>query len=40
LWSEDCGTANVDDGSAIQQLVEQFNEIMIIFADVGFRKVD
>jgi DDE family transposase len=34
-----CDTANVHDGSAFQQLVEQFNEIMVIFADAGFRKV-
>jgi hypothetical protein len=36
----ECDTANVHDGSAFQQLVDQFNEIMVIFADTGFRKVD
>lgn len=36
----DCDTANVHDGSAFQSLVEQFNEIMVIFADAGFRKID
>lgn len=35
----DCDTANVHDGSAFQHLVEQFKARMIIFADVGFRKV-
>ena len=36
----DCDTANVHDGSAFQQLVDQLQETMVIFADTGFRKLD
>jgi hypothetical protein len=36
----DCDTANVYDGSAFQQLVDQQAEQMIIFADSGFEKQD
>ena len=35
-----CDTANVYDGSAFQQLVDDVAEQMIVFADTGFRKLD
>lgn len=37
-WAVD--TANVYDGSAFQELVDQFEEQTIIFADTGFNKKD
>lgn len=36
----ECDTANVYDGSAFQQLVDQFQEEMVVFSDTGFEKVD
>jgi hypothetical protein len=36
----ECDTANVYDGSAFQQLVDQFQDEMLLFADMGFEKVD
>lgn len=36
----DCDTANVYDGSAFQALVDQFQDEMLLFADMGFEKVD
>ena len=36
----ECDTANVYDGSAFQHLVEQLQEEMLLFADMGFAKVD
>jgi hypothetical protein len=36
----DCDTANVYEGSAFQQLVDQFQDEMVLFADTGFEKVD
>jgi len=34
----DCDTANVYDGSAFQTIVEQFEDEMVIFADMGWDK--
>lgn len=36
----DCDTANAYDGSVFQSIVDQFEEIMVIFADTGWDKVD
>jgi hypothetical protein len=36
----ECDTANVHDGSAFQHLVDKFRHDMVIFADMGFAKVD
>ena len=36
----DCDTANVYDGSAFQHVVESVLDDMVVFADMGFRKVD
>ncbi len=36
----DCDTANVHDGSAFQQMVEEVVEKMVVFADEGFHKTD
>ena len=36
----DCDTANVHDGSAFQQMVEEAVEQMVVFADEGFHKTD
>jgi hypothetical protein len=37
-WS--CDTANVYDGSAFQQLVDQVADQMVVFSDMGFEKKD
>lgn len=36
----DCDTANVYDGSAFQTIVEQFEDEMVIFSDMGWEKKD
>ncbi len=36
--SWDCDTANVYDGSAFQDLVDDLEGTMIVFADMGFKK--
>jgi len=36
----DCDTANVYDGSAFQHVVESVLDEMVVFADMGFSKVD
>lgn len=36
----DCDTANVYDGSAFQTIVEQLADDMLIFADMGWDKID
>jgi hypothetical protein len=36
----DCDTANVYDGSAFQDIVEEVAEEMVVFADAGFKKKD
>jgi hypothetical protein len=36
----DCDTANVYDGSAFQPLVDQFQDEMLLFSDMGFEKLD
>jgi hypothetical protein len=36
----ECATANVHDGSAFQHLVDKFRHDRVIFADMGFAKVD
>lgn len=36
----ECDTANVHDGSAFQHLVDKFRHDCVIFADMGFAKVD
>ena len=38
--SWDCDTANVYDGTAFQQLVDDLADDMVIFADTGFEKKD
>jgi len=40
IVSWDCDTANVYDGSAFQQLVDQLADDMVIFSDTGFAKKD
>ena len=35
-----CDTANVYDGSAFQQLVDQVADKMVVFSDLGFEKKD
>ena len=36
----DCDTANVYDGAAFQTIVEQFEDEMVIFSDMGWEKKD
>lgn len=36
----DCDTANAYDGSVFQTIVEQFEDEMVIFADMGWDKID
>ena len=36
----DCDTANVNDGSAFQHIVESVLDDMVVFADIGFVKKD
>ena len=36
----DCDTANVYDGSAFQHIVDGVSDQMVVFADMGFEKID
>ena len=40
IVSWQCNTANVHDGSAFQQIVDDVAEQMVVFADTGFNKND
>jgi len=40
IVSWQCDTANVHDGSAFQQLVDDVADQMVVFADTGFNKID